>query len=142
MTDTSTMHTSRKAELDALFAPRRWTPDLFAAFWAAPDVDYIPSIVTEDVVGVWPGEQEVRGREAYVAVLRDLLAQLPDLRLDVHEHAMRGEFGFSRWTMHATGANGPFRMVGMDRTRVRDGLVSENYIFFDTALFGRLTGVS
>lgn len=27
----------------------------------------------------------------------------------------------------------------MDRTRVRDGLVCENCIFFDTGLFARLT---
>lgn len=80
------------------------------------------------------------GGKAYVAVLRDLLRQLPDLRLDVHEHAMNGPFGFSRWTMHATGTAGPFAMAGTDRTRVRHGLVCENYIFFDTALFGRLTG--
>jgi hypothetical protein len=49
-----------------------------------------------------------------------------------------GEFGFSRWVMHATGANGPFELVGMDRTRVRDGLVRENYIFFDHVRFQAL----
>lgn len=133
---------NRKLELDELFAPRVWTTQLFADFWAAPDIDYVPSIITDDVVGIWPGEQTVSGAQAYVAVLRDLLAQLPDLRLEVHEHAMAGLFGFSHWTMHATGAAGPFAMAGMDRTRVRDGLVCENYIFFDTALFGRLTGAA
>lgn len=71
-------------------------------------------------------------------MLGDLLTSLPDLRLEIHEQAMSGEFGFSRWTMHATGAAGPFAMTGMDRTRVRGGLVCENYIFFDTALFARL----
>ena len=130
----------RKAQLDELFADRIWTPELFAEFWKAPDVDYVASIITEDVRGIWPGEQVVEGAEAYVGVLRDLLSQLPDLRLEVHENATNGDFAFARWTMHATGAHGPFTMAGMDRTRVRDGLVSENYIFFDTALFGRLTG--
>ena len=130
---------SRKAHLDDLFAPRVWTPELFADFWSAPDVDYVPQIITDDVVGIWPGELIVRGAGPYVEVLRDLLAQLPDLRLEVHESAMNGEFGFSRWTMHATGKRGPFEMAGMDRTRVRDGLVCENYIFFDTALFAKLT---
>jgi hypothetical protein len=46
-----------------------------------------------------------------------------------------GGFGFSRWVMHATGANGPFQLDGMDRTRVRDGLVCENYAFFDPIQF-------
>jgi hypothetical protein len=67
-----------------------------------------------------------------VQALEELLALLPDLRLEVPEHTMSadGEFGFSRWVMHATGANGPFELDGMDRTRVRGGLVCENYIFF------------
>lgn len=139
----STMTTTdRKQQLKELFAPSVWTTDLFAEFWKAPDVDFVPSIITEDVVGIWPGEQIVQGADAYVQVLRDLLGQLPDLRLEVHESAMNGDYGFSRWTMHATGAAGPFTMTGMDRTRVRDGLVCENYIFFDTALFGRLAGTA
>jgi hypothetical protein len=74
--------------------------------------------------------------------LEELLALLPDLRLEVPEHTMSadGEFGFSRWVMHATGAKGPFELDGMDRTRVRDGLVCENYAFFDSAQFQRLVG--
>jgi hypothetical protein len=84
----------------------------------------------------------VRGAEQYLQALEDLLTLLPDLRLDVREHAMSadGEFGFSRWVMHATGADGPFELVGMDRTQVREGLVCENYIFFDLAQFERLVG--
>jgi hypothetical protein len=60
----------------------------------------------------------------------------------VAEHAMSadGEFGFSRWVMHGTGARGPFELVGMDRTRVRDGLVCENYVFFDLAHFEEVVG--
>jgi hypothetical protein len=51
-----------------------------------------------------------------------------------------GQFGFSQWVMVATRANGPFEMNGMDRTRVRDGLVCENYVFYDPAEFESLTG--
>jgi hypothetical protein len=67
---------------------------------------------------------------------------MTSLRLEVPEHTMSadGEFGFSRWVVHATGANGPFELNGMDRTRVRDGLVCENYVFFDSAEFQRLVG--
>jgi hypothetical protein len=72
--------------------------------------------------------------------LEELLALVPDVRLEVPEHTMSadGEFGFSRWVMHGTGSNGPFELVGMDRTPVRDGLVCENYIFFDLAQFQEL----
>lgn len=142
MASTSTEAGDRKRHLDQLFANRLWTTALFADFWSEPDLDYVPSIITDDVVGIWPGGQVVRGADAYVAVLAELLTALPDLRLEVQEEAMKGEFGFSRWVMHATGANGPFEMAGMDRTRTRDGLVCENYIFFDNTQFRELSGIS
>jgi hypothetical protein len=74
--------------------------------------------------------------------LKDLLTLLPDLRLEVPEHTMsaNGEFGFSRWVMHGTGANGAVEMNEMDRTRVRDRLVCENYIFFDSSELQQLVG--
>jgi ketosteroid isomerase-like protein len=131
----------REARLQELFAAG-WTTELFAEFWAAPDLKWVPSIITDDVVGYWPGGRTVRGEAEYMQALEELLGLLPDLRLEVAEHTMSadGEFGFSRWVMHATGANGPFALDGMDRTRVRDGLVCENYAFFDSAQFERLVG--
>jgi hypothetical protein len=131
----------REARLEELFEAG-WTTDLFAEFWTAPDLTLVPSIITDDVVGYWPGGRTVRGKAEYTQALEDLLALLPDLWLDVKEHAMSedGEFGFSRWVMRATGANGPFELPGMDRTRVRDGLVCENYVFFDLAQFQQLVG--
>jgi ketosteroid isomerase-like protein len=129
----------RQARLQQLFAAG-WTTDLFAEFWAKPDLALIPSIITDDVVGYWPAGRTVRGKDDYVRALQDLLDLLPDLILEVPEHAMTadGQFGFSRWIMRATGRNGPFAMNGMDRTRVRDGLVCENYVFFDPAQFESL----
>jgi ketosteroid isomerase-like protein len=131
----------RETQLRELFAAG-WTTELFAEFWKAPDLTYIPSIITDDVVGYWPGGRTVRGRDQYIKALEDLLALIPDLRLDVKEDTMSadGEFGFTRWVMHATGANGPFELDGMDRTRVRDGLVCENYVFFDSAQFESVVG--
>jgi hypothetical protein len=129
---------TRLAELTAA----GWTTELFAEFWRAPDLKWFPSIITDDVVGYWPGGRTVRGKAEYMRALEELLGLVPDVRLEVPEHAMSadGEFGFSRWVMHGTGSNGPFELVGMDRTRVRDGLVCENYIFFDLAQFQELVG--
>jgi ketosteroid isomerase-like protein len=131
----------RDARLKELLATG-WTTELFAEFWKEPDLRLVPSIITDDVVGYWPGGRSVRGKAEYVQALEELLARLPDVRLEVTEHAMSadGEFGFSRWVMHATGANGPFELDGMDHTRVRGGLVCENYVFFDSAQFRELVG--
>jgi hypothetical protein len=105
----------REARLEELTAAA-WTTELFAQFWAAPDLKYIPSIITDDVVGYRPGGRTVRGKAEYVQALEELLALLPDLRLEVPEHTMSadGEFGFSRWVMHATGATGPFELAAAD----------------------------
>jgi hypothetical protein len=51
----------REARLEELFAAG-WTTELFAEFWAAPDLRYIPSIITDDVVGYWPGGRTLAAR--------------------------------------------------------------------------------
>jgi hypothetical protein len=116
-----------------------WSVEAFAEFWAAPHPDLIPPLVTHDVVGHWPGADEpVRGMEAYTQALADILALLPDIRLEVAESATNGDVTFVRWIMHATGQAGPFTFTGTDRIRLRDGLVVENIIQFDTAHLQRL----
>ncbi len=121
--------------------PRSPMVEGFARFWANPDPKVLPPLLAEDVVGHFPGDAEpVRGRDAYVAWIARLLELLPDLRLEVAEHATNGEFHFIRWIARATGAKGPFEFSGIDRIRVRDGLVTENYVVFDTARFAALIG--
>ena len=127
------MHTSSRIE---------WSVDGFAAFWANPRPEHVPPLLTEDVVGIWPGEEPVRGREAYTQVLADLLERLPDLRLEVAEHATNGDVTFVRWIMHATGAHGPFELSGVDRIRLRDGLVCENVIRLDRGEFEERSGMT
>jgi hypothetical protein len=118
-----------------------WSPELFAAFWAAPDPKYLPDMVTDDIVGHWPGAGSVHGAESYIAALVELIALLPDIRLEVPAHAVNGDVAFVRRVMRATGANGPFSLNGVDCVRTRDGLVCENFINFDSAAFRRLSGL-
>ena len=116
-----------------------WSVEGFAKFWANPDPDLVAPLVTDDVVGYWPGEDEpVRGVAAYTQAIAEILELLPDMRLEVAEHATNGEFTFVRWIMHATGPIGPFTFTGIDRIRLRDGLVAENVIRFDTEHLRRL----
>jgi ketosteroid isomerase-like protein len=123
-----------------------FTAETFAAFWAKPDLTDPAGAanLAEDVVGYWPGQDEpVRGREAYLAALRELLARVPDLTLSVAESADDGENLFIRWVAHAAGAGGKqIEQSGVDRIKVRDGKVVENRIFFDRAQFERKLGKS
>ena len=120
-----------------------WTVEAFEGFWSNPDPALVPGVLTEDVVGHWPGRDEpVRGRDAYTACIAAIVEALPDMRLEVAEHARDGEFFFIRWIMHATGEHGPFQVTGIDRVRVRGPQVAENVIVFDTAAFEARSGKS
>src|SRR5262249_23119627 len=55
--------TERAARLEQLSAAG-WTTDWFAEFWAKPDLTLVPSMMTDDVVGYWPGGRTVRGAQA------------------------------------------------------------------------------
>lgn len=107
-----------------------WSVETFAAFWDNPDPSLVRHAVTDDVVGDWPGDPEpVRGAQAYADRIAQVLERVPDLRLEVAEHAANGEFVFVRWIAHGTGARGPIEgLSGIDRIRLRDGLVAENII--------------
>lgn len=120
--------------------PAPFSAEAFAAFWADPKPEHVtPEAFVEDVAGYWP-DTVLHGVEEYTRRLKDLLALLPDLRLEVAEHADNGEHVFVRWVMHATGRHGRFELTGVDRIRTEDGLIAENLIVFDTRRFEELSG--
>lgn len=120
---------------------RQWSVKSFEAFWDSPEPSRAAAALTEDIVGHWAGRQEpVHGRADYTDCITALVNALPDVRVSVAEHAQAGEFTFIRWIMHATGAHGPFEISGIDRVRLRDGLVAENFVVVDTAEFKKRAG--
>jgi hypothetical protein len=66
----------REARLKELSAAG-WTTELFAEFWKEPDLTFVPSIITDDVVGYWPGGRTVRGKAECVQAPEELLALSP-----------------------------------------------------------------
>ena len=120
--------------------PQGFTAAAFEEFWADPKPEnVVPGAFVHDVVGYWP-DTVLHGVEDYTRRLKELLTLLPDLRLEVLEHADNGEHIFVRWVMRATGRRGAFELHGVDRIRTADGLIAENRIFFDTRRFEELSG--
>jgi ketosteroid isomerase-like protein len=112
-----------------------WTAKDFARFWANPDPDRIGTGVAHDAVAYWPGrETPIRGAEGYVRPLRAILERLPDLRLEVAEHASNDDTVFIRWIARATDAGRPLEFTGVDIVRHRNGEVVGNRIFCDHPL--------
>ena len=116
----------------------RFSADMWAAFWAAPTASPIGDILADDIVGYWQGDpRPVRGRDAYVGKITELLAAVPDLRLELVDSATvdgakSGEqLVFLHYVGRGTGPDGPFAIRGLDRVRTRDGIVVENVIRYD-----------
>lgn len=116
----------------------KFSAELFAAFWAAPDLSHGLDILDDDIVGYWPGDpQPVRGIAAYTAKIAEILNAAPDLKLEVVDSATvpgtaEGEqLVFLHYTGRGTGPSGAFQIRGLDRVRTRGGMVVENVIRYD-----------
>jgi len=116
----------------------KFSAQMWAAYWAAPTQAPIVDILADDIVGYWQGDPTpVRGRDAYVRKITDLLAEVPDLRLTLVDSATvpgeapGEELVFLHYVGRGTGPDGPFAIRGMDRVRSRDGIVVENVIRYD-----------
>lgn len=116
-----------------------WAVRHFATFWAAPDPAGDVARLADDIVGHWP-DGVVRGRTDYRQRLAGILAVVPDLRLEVIEHAVNGDIAFIRWRATGTGPRGPVELVGVDRMRVDGDQIVENVVLFDTAAFAAALG--
>jgi hypothetical protein len=116
----------------------KFSAEMWAAFWAAPDESRIGDILADDIVGYWQGDPTpVHGLEAYTGKIVELIAASPDLRLELIDSATvdgsaPGEqLVFLHYTGQGTGPEGPFAIRGLDRVRTRDGMVVENVIRYD-----------
>ncbi len=124
---------------DIRTAPR-FSAEMWAAFWAAPEMSSSADILADDIVGYWPGETEpVRGLAEYQTKIAELLAAYPDLRLELIDSATVAgkadgeELVYLHYVGRATGPDGPFQIRGLDRVRSRNGIVVENVIRYDPA---------
>ncbi|MCV7411104.1 polyketide cyclase [Mycobacterium florentinum] len=129
---------------DIASAGPKFSAELFAAFWAAPDLSRGLDILADDIVGYWPGDPEpVRGIDAYTAKLAEILDAAPDLQLEVVDSATVSgaaadeQLVFVHYIGRGTGPDGPFQIRGLDRVRTRDGMVVENVIRYDPPILER-----
>ncbi|MGH2962004.1 MAG: nuclear transport factor 2 family protein [Solirubrobacterales bacterium] len=104
--------------------------DRFDCFWSNPDPDTAAELVAADAVANWPGVEPIRGSEHPEHIAR-ILALIPDLRLEVIEHAEAGELVFISWRARGTVGGEPLEWTGIDRFRVRDGRAVDALVAYD-----------
>lgn len=122
-------------------APRGWSVEIFKKFWAKPDVTWVQYAVHPDVVAYFPWTAKpVRGVEEYTKGLEAVLTIIPDITLEVADTASHDNIVFIRWIARGTGSKGRFELSGVDRFVVKDGLVAENRVFFDSGRFRAAIG--
>ncbi|MBB4698031.1 nuclear transport factor 2 family protein [Paractinoplanes abujensis] len=108
--------------------------DRWAAFWAAPDPARVGDLAATDIELRYPGLPEpLRGVEAWRARVASIVQRFPDVRLTVTAHATADDLCFVSWRGTATAAGNPITWEGIDRMRLRDGLVVDSLVAFDTA---------
>lgn len=116
----------------------KFSADVWAAFWAAPNEAHVGDVLAEDIIGYWQGEPTpVRGKVPYIGRITGLVAAMPDLTLQLIDSATvdgaaPGEqLVYLHYVGKATGPDGPIAIRGLDRVRTRDGIVVENVIRYD-----------
>jgi predicted SnoaL-like aldol condensation-catalyzing enzyme len=116
----------------------KFSAELWAAFWAAPDVARAGDVLADDIVGYWQGDPKpVRGKEPYVGKIAELVEAMPDLALELVDSAtVEGadpgeQLVYLHYVGKGTGPDGPLAIRGLDRVRTRDGIVVENVIRYD-----------
>ena len=106
----------------------------WAAFWEAPDPARVDELAAPDIELRFPGLPEpLHGVEAWRERVASMVERFPDLRLTVTAHAAAGDLCFVSWHGTATASGRPVMWDGIDRMRLRDGLVVDSLVAFDTA---------
>lgn len=104
----------------------------WAAFWAAPDPAEIDSLSGVDIEMKWPGQdQPIRGLEAWRERVTGMLQRFPDLTLTVTSSAGEGDVVFISWRADTTIDGHARSWEGIDRMRMRDGVVADSLVVFD-----------
>ena len=101
----------------------KFSADVWAAFWAAPDAAHVGDILAD--------------KDEYVGRIAGLVGAIPDLALQLVDSATvdgaaPGEqLVYLHYVGKGTGPDGPIAIRGLDRVRTRDGIVVENVIRYD-----------
>jgi len=106
--------------------------DRFAARWKRPDADSLRDLMHPDTRNLIPPMTVPADREGVVEHFRQVLKQLPDLRLDVVRWAPTDDAVMIEWRAYATVACQVLSWTGVDRFCIRGDRMYEAQVYWDT----------
>jgi ketosteroid isomerase-like protein len=104
----------------------------FARHWQRPVADDLRDLMHADTQNLIPPMTAPADREGVVEHFRQVLQQLPDLRVEVIRWAPTGDAVLIEWRAHASVAGEPLQWQGVDRFNVRGDRMYEAQVYWDT----------
>ena len=112
-------------------AAERWVAG-FAERWAKLDPDALRDLMHDDTRNLIPPMNAPANSDGVVAHFKQVLAMLPDLRLEVVRWAATDDAVFVEWAATAHVAGRALTWRGVDRVRLRGDRTCESEAFWDT----------
>lgn len=104
----------------------------FARRWQQPVADELRDLMHPDTQNLIPPMTVPADREGVVEHFRQVLQQLPDLRIEVIRWAPTGDAVLVEWRAQASVAGEPLEWQGVDRFNVRGGRMYQAQVYWDT----------
>ena len=126
--------------------------DNFISAWQARDPDAVAACYAADGVRVQTAHPSARieGREALTEHVREIMTAWPDCTLETRPGVAAGDQVALEWAFRGTqqadygplpGQGQPLELYGASVMEMRDGLIAEERVYWDTATLMAAAGV-
>ena len=104
----------------------------FAEHWSHPVADGLRDLMHRDTRNLIPPMTVPADREGVVEHFRQVLAQLPDLKVEVLQWAPTGDAVLIEWRASASVGGETLEWQGVDRFNIRGDRMYQGQVFWDT----------
>jgi uncharacterized protein (TIGR02246 family) len=114
----------------------------YTAAWCSQDAARVAEHFAANGTLTINGGATAVGRAAISAAVREFMTAFPDLRVEMDELVVGGDFAEYRWTLSGTntgpgGTGYPVRTSGFEVWTLEDGLIAKSAGTFDAAEYAR-----